>query len=213
MVATSVFVSVAQLTEIAYAPALHALVVQMRADVRVSRHNAHRTAFMSQLGGRQVVPHLARLVATILVVAQPQLPVAVEAPALDTAVVQDRAREVRSRGDLHSMPACSQLHGRQRVTHLVVCVATILRVSQPQLPFVVEAPALDTAVIQKRAGVEVSSHNALRVAVFAQVDGRQVVTHVRVSVASRFPVAQSQLPLAVVSPALDAALVQKRAGM
>eukprot|EP00961_Rhodomonas_salina_P068836 924283-Rhodomonas_salina.1 len=205
-------VSHPQLSQIANAPALDALVVQKRARVRVSRHNAHRIPASAQVDGRQAVPHLVRLVPTILLVAHAQLPVAVAAPALEAAVVQDRTRAERPCCDAQRVASFSEVDRRERVAHLVLTVAPILAVSESQLPLAVGPPALDGAVVQKRARVLPPGREADCMAASSQVDFRQFLTHVVSRVSARLPVPQPQLPLAVGTPALDAPAVPQRAG-
>src|SRR5262249_55808076 len=100
---------------------------------------------------RQTIAHLARLVAASGNVANPKLSLSVGAPALDGAVVEQRARVISSGGDRNRGAPRSQGDRREAVAHLARIIAAADLVAQPERPGSVVAPALDGAVVQEGA--------------------------------------------------------------
>ena len=86
-------------------------------------------------------------------------------------------------------------------------------VALPQLAVRVVPPALQDPAVEDRAGVGVAGADRDRGSPGPEVDGREVVPHLVLAVADAARVAYPESAVAVVAPALDAAVVQKRAGV
>ena len=167
----------------------------------------------AEVDGGEVVAHLAGCVAAVVGVAQAELPVAVVAPALDGAVVEERAGVVAAGGDRGGGAAGAEVDGGEVVAHLAGLVAAVVGVAEAELAVAVVAPALDGAVVEQRAGVVVAGGDRGGGAAGAEVDGGKVVAHLAGLVAAVVGVAEAELAVVVVAPALDGAVVEQRAGV
>jgi hypothetical protein len=96
------------------------------------------------------------LVAPSVGVASAELPLEVEAPALDDAVVEQRARMGTPGGDRGGGAFRTEVDRLQAVAHLAVVVAPVRRVALAELTEEVVPPALDVAVVPQRTCVEIA---------------------------------------------------------
>jgi hypothetical protein len=95
----------------------------------------------------------------LLVVSCPQLPVRVEAPALDHVVAENSACVTEPCRDLLGSHASSQVYGGKPIPQLSDRVAPpVSRVLETQLPVVVLAPALDRTTHLEHSTYEAISH-------------------------------------------------------
>ena len=103
----------------------------------------------AEVDGGQVVAHLVRVVAASEFISLTQLALFTAAPTFEGGVVQQGAGVGRPGGDGGGGAARSQIDGGEVVAHLSRVVATVVGVTQPQLPWMVAAPALDSRVVQQ----------------------------------------------------------------
>ena len=89
----------------------------------------------------------------LAVLPRPSWPLAVVAPALDGAVVEEGAGVVGAGGDGGGGAAGAEVDGGEVVAHLVGAVAAAGGVAEAELAVAVAAPALDGAVVEEGAGV------------------------------------------------------------
>ena len=116
-------------------------------------------------------------------------------------------------GDGGGGAAGAEVDGGQVVAHLVRAVAAVVGVAEAELADVVAPPALDGGVVEQRAGVVAAGADGGGGASGAEVDGGQVVAHLAGAVATGVGVAEAELPVAVVAPALDGGVVEQGAGV
>ncbi len=205
-------VALPQLALVVLAPALHAAVVQAGATRGGSGGHGGRRAPRPELYHRQGVPHLARGVPTGGGVPQAQLAEVVATPALDGAVVQPGAGVEPARRQAGGEEPSAQ-HDWRQGRHLAGFVAAGERVALTQLAVGVLAPALHGAVVEDGARVHGTGGDRRRCVPPAQVHRRQLNAHLVGLVTTVLRVADAQLPVGVVAPALHTAVAQAGAGV
>ena len=148
-----------------------------------------------------------------------ELSVKVAAPTLDDRDLLLNKKQTRvhvAHAELHYGGGCIAVprgNSREKVAHLVGDVASAVRVIETKLAIRVPAPALDLVGVQKRAGVPRPSPDARSCSGCAKCGHRKVVAHLVGAVAAVVDVAEPKLSVQVVSPALDAAVVEQRTRM
>src|SRR5690606_18360963 len=92
-------------------------------------------------------------------------------------------------------------------------VAAIRRVAEAELADIVPAPALHPAVVEQRAGTELTGADADRGTTRPEVHRRQGVTHLPRPVTPDHLVTEPQASAHTGSPTLDRPVVEQRAGV
>jgi len=141
-----------QLPVAALAPALDGGVVEQGAAVVVAGGDGRGGAPGAEVHGGQC-GHLAGGVALVGGAVDAQLAEGVETPALDRAVVEQRARVGAAGGHRGGAPTRAEVDGREE-GHLAVAVTLVEGVALAQLPGAVQAPALDAGVGHQCARVQ-----------------------------------------------------------
>ena len=204
-------VALAELAIAVVAPALQAAVIEGGAGGgRVGLHRGDGAAGAEIQIGEGAV-HLRLLSAPVVGVLLAELAVIVTAPTLHSAVVQHRAGVILRRVEAGGGVAGAQIHGGQVVAHLVGLIAALSGVALAELTIVVAAPALHRAVIQERAGVVLAEGGHRGGVASAERDGGQAVAELVGVIAEVGGVALAELAIAVVAPALQAAVIEHRA--
>ena len=80
-----------------------------------------------------------------------------------------------------------------------------------ELTFLIISPALDGVVVEERACMNTTGGDVLSRATSAVVDRGEVVAHFVRGVAAVRRIAEAELTIAVITPALDVAVVEERA--
>ena len=165
----------------------------------------------AEVYGREVVAHLAGVVAADDGVALAELPQVVAAPALDRCIVEECTGSVAARRNRNCGTSCTEVDGGKVVAHLAWFVATIRRVTEAEVAATVLPPALDGPVVEQHTRDGVVEGQRGCGSSGAEFDRREIVAHLIRVVATVGGVSESELALAVVPPALDAAIVEDRA--
>ena len=213
-VTTVVRVAVAELTVVVAAPALELAVDEARAAVvPADLHVGHRAR--AELHTRQEVPHLVGGVTQVAAVAVAELAVAVVAPALHDAVVEQGAHMVAADRHVDRGLVRAKQHRRHARADLSGRVADLLRAVDAELAVVVAPPALDGAVRQPGAGVVLAHADLYRRQARAEVHDRvdRVDAYLVGVVADAGAVAHAQLAVLVAAPAAHRAVIQQRAAV
>jgi hypothetical protein len=202
VVAAMVDVADAEGAHSVVAPALHSAVVEEGAGVGAAGGDGGGGAAGAEGDRGEGVAHLAGTVSAIGGVADPELADVVLAPALHSAVVEERAG-VRSAGsDGGRGPAAAEGNDGEGVAHLARSIATGGGVADPEPPEAILAPALDLAVVEEGAGVGIAGTDGDGGTSGAEVDRGQRLRQFAACVAAVLRVAEPQLSQQVSAPAL-----------
>ena len=130
-----------------------------------------------QVGEGEIPPHLAALVADVVVstVVDPQSAISILAPASDGPVLDDCACVVVPRGDGGGLRRWQEDALESR-THLLSCIDVVVG-PDSQLPVVVVAPTCYAEVVQERARVTVTHADGSGSPPTPEVYVGQVVPH------------------------------------
>ena len=148
-----------------------------------------------------------------------ELSVGVASPTLQGCGLLLNKKQARvhiAHAELHYGGGCiavSSGNSSQKVAHLVGVVASAVRVIETKLAIRVPSPALDLVGVQKRAGVPCPCPDACGCPGCTKCGHRKVVAHLVGAVAAVVDIAEPKLSVQVVSPALDAAVVEQRTRM
>ncbi len=176
-------------------PALDAVVVQDRARMVITRCDGLCAAAYSQ------VDRVRRRRVAVCGVAVAELAVLVISPTLDAVVIQNCAGILIACCDGLGGSACSQVDRVDRGGTAVCGIAVA------ELAVIVGSPTLDAVVIQNRARMLIAGCDGLCAAACPQVEW------VGIGSVAWVGVAITELVFVVVSPALDAVVIQDRASM
>ncbi|HET6584911.1 MAG TPA: hypothetical protein VFG69_15750 [Nannocystaceae bacterium] len=167
-----------------------------------------------EIGRRKRVAHLARFVASVLSVTEPQLAVAVPTPTLQPPVLERCARRTLEGVDLYDARFGTEIDERKIVTHLAGSVTAVVGVAEAKTPATVEAPALQPTVCERRARrVRRRQHSDFRC--IAEVDERERFDagRRRIELTSRHDVTVAVHAVFVVRPpTLQSAVEERTAG-
>ena len=105
----------------------------------------------------------------------------------------------------------AEIDRRKVVAHLAALVAERVRVAEPELAVVVQAPAFDLVGQEQRTSVLPAGRDGRRAHARAEVDERKVVAHLVDIVAIVLRVAVAQLAPRAMAPALDRFIAQHHA--
>ncbi len=161
----------------------------------------------------QVVAHLVRVVAPVGGVALAEPARAAVAPALELPVVEAGAGALRAQAQVGGRAPGPELGDREVVAHLAGPVAVRGGVALAELARRRVAPALELAVVERGAGVVPARRDAGGGASAAEVDGGEVVAHLAGRAADDDGLADAELALQAVAPALDRAVVEEGTSM
>src|SRR6185436_15882688 len=100
---------------------------------RVARRNRDGDLPEPQIDHGKVIPHLARIVAAVLNVAEAELAEEVSTPAFDLASLQEGARLAPADRDGSGALARAEVDGRQVIPHLARIIAAVLHVAEAEL--------------------------------------------------------------------------------
>src|SRR4051812_38566993 len=108
---------------------------------------------------------------------------------------------VESERKLDGVTARAEVDGRELVAHGVGLAAAGLGIADAELAIIVQSPALGLAIVEDRATMLQPERDKDRLAARAQIDGRELVTHLARIISSEFLVAQAQAATGVAAPA------------
>ena len=211
VVASAGGVTVAEVAVAVVAPALHRAAAEQGAGVVGAQgHGLHRGPG-AEIDGGQAGPHLVGAVAAVGGVAEAELAVIVEPPALHRAAGQPAAGVIAA--DPEAAHVAAEIGVSEAVPHLVATVAALGGVALAEVAVAVVAPALHPIVVQQSAGVRGAEGDVAGGAASAEVDGGEAVAHLVGAVAGVAGVAEAELAVVVTAPALQAVIIQDRAGV
>ncbi len=154
----------------------------------------------------QAVAHFASVVTAIGIVRKTEDAAFVVAPALDSAIVQNGAGAVVVTADAHGIQSTAEFYRGQIIAHFMSFVTAALSIAKTELSGAIVAPALEVAVAEQNAAMGLPN-----------ADGRGGLSRTEIDrqirAISRIRIAESEFTSLVQSPALDAAVVEKGAGM
>src|SRR5215217_4101519 len=196
------------------APALDGVVIEERARGVLTGGECLRGPPRAQVHRRQCVAQLARAISAVLPISEPELGPVVAAPALDGAVIQQRARVNSTRGERLRRPPRAEVHQRQRVTHLTRAISPVLHIAEPELARRVAPPALDRATLEERTGGASTKAKRRHPLSRAEADKRKAAAHLMIAEAAPtvFRILEPELTHAVRPPALDTSIREDGAG-
>ncbi len=118
--------------------------------------------------------------------------------------------------DRHGGFSRTQVDRRQVVAHFIGFVSRTVgtrRDTDTKQAGVIVAPTLDAAIVENRARSGMARSNRLGTTSAAKIDGRQIIAHRRDRHTAEDLVAQSELAIAVITPAFDGTVVEQSAGV
>src|SRR5580658_7077617 len=160
-----------------------------------------------EVDGWKVVPHLTGLVADVVFIGH-----AVDhlgAPALDRAIVEERARLHASSRNRQSRSSDAEVDLRESIAHLRGTDAAGLGVAEAQLPIAIFTPALDGSIVEERARMIGPRRHGQSRAALTEVYWRQTRAHLARPRASRVRRTEAEH---AASPASQRVIVEDGAG-
>ena len=143
-----------QLAVVVVPPALHGVVVEPRAGVKVTTTDLNGCPAGAQVNSHQAIPHLPAAVPYDNCAPDPQLPVLAVPPTPHGVVVEPRTCVKVTTTHLHHCAASAHINCEQVEPHLSACVSYyICTAADPQLAVAVISPAFRAATGACCAGV------------------------------------------------------------
>lgn len=212
IIAAVVRIAKTELTEAIKAPAFDGGIVQQCTDVLSAHGNSDGGLARSKVDREQVVAHGGRNPTAMVFVALAKLPVVIDAPALQRAVVENGARGVSARREERGGFSGAEVDRWEVVAHLPRSIAPIGAIADAQKAQAIDTPAFHVAVVEHCASVSAPYGHGHRSSSGSQVDHGQIAAHFTRTVTACLRIALTKLSGIVETPALEAIVRRARAG-
>ena len=203
----------AELPLVVAPPTFDRSVVKNDAGMGESSVNVDGCAPLCQRCKGQSLAHVAGVVSCSIGGRMAELSVTVETPALHGAVVQDGASVVVASSNSDGRPTGSKVNSGQVVAHLARVVAHLRGVTDAQLTVVIVSPALHRSGVKQSTREPDSCRNVHGCSTTAEVNRRQIITHVVKVCSNRRRASNTKLTVQVSPPTFDRSVIQNCTGV